>query len=317
MHRPPYDPVLNGPMEPLSSTTFDIESIPQASAYWTAATILSKFPELEHTEYTIAGGTGSKNGVTLSVFTPKLQTKLDLPAIYFVHGGGQVGCDRFCALDFAIAWADDIEFVFVTVEYRLAPEHPAPAALYDSYTGLVWTAEHAQELGINPSEIVVIGGSGGAPIAAGSALLARDKKHPRICAQMLLAPMLDDRVDTVSAKQYENIGPWCGHVNRMAWDCVLGDKRGDPNVDGKVAPARERDLSGLPPTYIDVSECEVFRDEAVAFATQLWESGVSAELHVWPGGLHGFEMAAPNAPVSRASIKAKTSWLKRTLGLAQ
>jgi acetyl esterase/lipase len=291
-------------MKPLLSTNFNVEVIRQSSTYWTAATILSKFPELKHSEHTIKGHAANEKGVTLSVFAPKSPTNRLLPAIYFVHGGGQVGCNRFCALDFAIEWLDGIEFVFVSVEYRLAPEHPAPAALYDSYAGLVWVADNSQE---------IVGGSGGAPIAVGSALLARDNKYPPVCAQMLFAPMLDDRVNTVSAKQFENRGPWCGHVNRMAWDCVLGDKRGGPSVDGKIAPARESNLSGLPPTYIDVSNCEVFRDEAVEFASRLWELGGSAELHVWPGGFHGFEMAAPDAPVSRAAINARNSWIRRIL----
>ncbi|KAJ3526638.1 hypothetical protein NM208_g11094 [Fusarium decemcellulare] len=313
MLRPPYDPIFDGPREAMSSTTLDIESVRKPSEIWTATAILARFPDLEHKEYVIKGPEDNEDGVVISVFAPKSRPETRLPAIYFVHSGGQVGLDRFCALDIAIGWMDDIQAVYVSVEYRLAPEYPAPAALNDSYHGLVWMADHADELGIDASRIVTMSGSGGAPIAAGSAMLARDRKYPKIHAQMLITPMLDDRVDTVSSRQYEDIGPWCGRVNRMAWDCVLGDRRGKPDVDPRLAPARATDLAGLPPTYIDASECEVFRDEAVAFASRLWESGVSAELHIWPGGFHGSDMAVPDAPVSRSSSTARTGWLRRML----
>lgn len=170
--------------------------------------------------------------------------------------------------------------MFVTVEYRLAPEHRAPAALNDSYAGLIWTAERADELGLDPAKIMIMGGSGGAPIDTGCAILARNRQHPKLCAQMLATPMLDGRVDTLSSKQFDNIGPWNGETNRMAWDCVLGSDRNGPNVSELVSPSRATDFAGLPPTFLDAGDAEVFRDEAVAYASTLWKSDVSAELHV-------------------------------------
>ncbi|KAF7554674.1 hypothetical protein G7Z17_g2738 [Cylindrodendrum hubeiense] len=250
--------------------------------------------------------------ISLAVFTPKDSTKTNRPAFYFVHGGGQVSGNRFAALEAVMAYLDDVEAVFIAVEYRVAPEHRAPAALHDAYAGLVWAAENASRFGIDPSKIILGGGSGGAPITMGSAMLCRNNQKKYPCALMLLTPMLDDRDCTVSSKQFARDGPWCGTTNRMAWDHVLGtERRGD--VSELVAPARATDLRGLPPTFIDAGACEVFRDEAVAVASVMWKCGVSAELHIWPGAYHGFDMLSQDAPVAKVSTQMKTSWLKRTL----
>jgi acetyl esterase/lipase len=197
----------------------------------------------------------------------------------------------------------------------------------------------AEELGIDRERIMVVGVSGGAPIAAGCAMRAaqdhlkagKGKSEgegdsecpPRLCGQLLSTPMLDDRVDTFSSKQYmSDGGPWTAETNRMAWDCVLGPEHRDSDsnsVSPLIAPARATaaDLAGmapaLAPAFIDVGAAEVFRDEAVAYASVLWETGVSAELHVWPGAWHGFDAMVPDAPVSRAAREAKRGWIRRVL----
>lgn len=175
-------------------------------------------------------------------------------------------------------------------------------------------AEHATDFGVNPARIIVSGGSGGGPIAVGTTMLCRNQKKPYPLAQMILTPMLDDHDNTVSSKQYTRDGPWCGTTNRMAWDHILGDERGGPNVSELIAPARATDLTGLAPTFIDAGECEVFRDDAVAFALQLWKFGVSTELHIWPGAFHRFDMLGATSPVAIASRAAKMGWIRRILG---
>ena len=276
--------------------------------------VLKAQPIFDHEDISIPGLEPGDKDVTLAVFTPKSSTKKDRTAFYLVHGGGQVGGHRFAALEMLMGYlADNAETVFVSVEYRCAPEHRAPAALHDSYAGLVWTAENAPRLGIDPAKIILNGGSGGAPIALGSAMLCRNngKSYPH--ALMLLTPMLDDRDCTTSSKQYARDGPWCGTTNRMAWDHVLGPDRGGDSVSELVAPARATDLRGLPPTFIDAGACEVFRDEAVSLASTLWKCGVSAELHVWPGAYHGFDMMSQDAPVAQVATETKRSWLKRII----
>lgn len=318
--RPPYDPLLIPELEEIKSPTpevLDLVSIRKALDASTYETVLKNYPNMDHVEYSVPGPEDSNNPVILSVFKDKDSSSTNRPAVYYIHGGGQIAGNRFGALDICMQYAAGIDIVFVSVEYRVAPENPAPAALKDSYAGLVWTAEHATELGIDANRILLIGGSGGAPITAGCAMLCRNETKPYPAAQMLLTPMLDDRDQTVSTKQFARDGPWCGTLNRKAWDHVLGSARGKPGVSELVSPARATDLSGLPRTFIDVGECEIFRDEAVAFASQLWACGVSTELHVWPGAYHGFDLLYQRAPVAKAARDAKINWVSRVFGAGE
>ncbi len=233
------------------------------------------------------------------------------------HAGGMVAGTRMTGLAAVLPWLVEHDAVMVTVEYRLAPEFPDPYPVEDAYAALVWTAEHAEELLIDPDRILIAGASAGAGVAAGTALLARDRRGPRLTGQMLIGPMLDDRDRTVSTLQYEGMPPWDRVSNRMGWTALLGDRRGSDDVSIHAAPARAVDLAGLPPAYIDCGSAEVFRDEDVAYAGALWAAGVQAELHVWAGGTHGFDFLAPDAPVSRAARAARDAWIARHLSAAR
>jgi len=235
------------------------------------------------------------------------------PGIYNIHGGGMVMCDRFAAAYPLVDWAMKFDAVSVTVEYRLAPEYPAPTPVEDCYAGLVWMEEHAGELGIDPEKLVIFGGSGGGGLAAGTTLLARDRKGPKLAGQLLQCPMIDDRNETFSSHQYDGIGVWDRTSNITAWDAVLGNRRGTADVSPYSAPARATDLSGLPPTFVDVGAAEVFRDEDVAYASGIWAAGGNCELHVWGGGFHGFYDIAPDSDLAMASIAAREAWLERLL----
>lgn len=169
------------------------------------------------------------------------------------------------------------------------------------------------DLGIDAGKIILAGHSAGGGLAAGLGLLARDRGGPKIFAQCLIYPMLDDRMTTVSSKQYENEGTWSGKSNVYAWNALLQGRRGADDISIYAAPARATDLSGLPPTYIDVGGAELFRDENVNYASKLAEFGVSVELHVYPGGWHGFDSNAPDSALSKACLEARMSWLKRTI----
>ncbi|KAK2841628.1 hypothetical protein FQN49_006071 [Arthroderma sp. PD_2] len=278
---------------------------------YNADTVTSSAPQLKHTEHSVPGPDGS---VILSVFAPKEPTSAALPALYHMHGGGMVSGDRFTAVPELLHLLKDVECVVVSVEYRLAPEARAPGPAEDCYAGLVWTSANAASLGVDPAKIVVWGVSGGAALAAATCLMARDRKTPAIKAQMLLTPMLDDRCDSVSDRQFEYGSPWCGVTNRRAWEHVLGDERGTDTVTAYQAPSRAEDLSNLPPTYIDAAECEVFRDPAVQFAMKMWRCGSTCELHVWPGACHLFDgMDNPDMPLVHAAVVAKQTWLKRIM----
>lgn len=285
---------------------------------YNADTIINEKPFLRHTEYSVLGL--DNNTIVLSVFSPKQPTTDTLPVLYHIHGGGMISGDRFTAVTSLIDILDGIECVFVTVEYRLAPETRAPGPAEDCYAGVVWVSHNAGVLGINPSEIIVFGVSGGGALAAAICLMARDRKCPAIPikAQMLHSPMLDDRCETVSDKQFEYGSPWSGISNRMAWNCIVGDDRATDKVTPYQSPSRATDLSNLPPSYIDVAECEVFRDPAVLLAMNMWRCGSTCELHVWPGAWHGFDMLEnPNMPLVRAAISAKRTWFRRIMGFQE
>ncbi|MDI5936655.1 MULTISPECIES: alpha/beta hydrolase [unclassified Micromonospora] len=234
------------------------------------------------------------------------------PVIYNTHGGGMVsGSHRAADLADELARAQQVGAAVVAVDYRLAPENPDPAPVRDCYAGLVWLAENARELGMDPDRIVVSGNSAGGGLAAGISLLARDRGGPPVRGQMLQCPMLDDRCDTPSARQMVGVGLWDHGSNLTGWTALLGDRRATDAVSCYAAPARAIDLSGLPPAFIDVGAVEALRDEAGAFATRIWQAGGEAELHVWSGAFHSFDWWVPHAAVSRAAMDARVVWLRR------
>ncbi|EKJ71386.1 hypothetical protein FPSE_08434 [Fusarium pseudograminearum CS3096] len=291
-----------------------VQECPHGSHTFNAETVLKDQPHLTHAEHVVAGP--DNNDVILSVFTPKEPAKVPRPALYHIHGGGMVSGDRFSALTQVIDLLSGIDCVVVSVEHRLAPETRAPGPAEDCYAGLVWVSENAENLGIDPAAIVVFGVSGGGALAAATCLMARDRKSPAvpIKAQMLYSPLLDDRCESVADKQFEYGNPAPTTWLRAIWDHILVDERGSENVTPYQAPARETNLSNLPPAYIDAGECEVFRDVAVAYASNMWRCGSTCELHIWPGAFHGFDMMDdPQIPLINIANKAKANWFKRVL----
>lgn len=235
------------------------------------------------------------------------------PGILYLHGGGMVFGNRFGGVGAYLPFVVSHGAVVVAVDYRLAPEHPDPVPVEDCFAATRWIAQHADELGIDPGRIIVAGQSAGAGLAAGVCLLARDRGEPSIAAQVLVSPMLDDRNDTVSAHQIDGRGVWDRTSNETGWTALLGDRRGGEAVSDAAAPGRAVDLGGLPPAFLSAGSAEVFRDETVAYASRMWAGGGAVELHVWPGGFHGFENFAPQAALSRAASAARDGWLTRLL----
>ncbi|MGW3176270.1 alpha/beta hydrolase [Streptomyces sp. NPDC001153] len=237
-----------------------------------------------------------------------------LPLLYYMHGGGMISGNAWSVLPRLLReWSAALELAVVSVEYRLAPEARYPAAVEDCYAGLVWVDAHAAELGIDAGRVVVGGKSAGGGLAAALALLTRDRGGPGPIGQLLLCPMLDDRNHTFSSHQMAGIDTWDRTSNATAWQAVLGDRYGTPDVPPYAAPARASDLGELPPAYVEVGSAETLRDEAVAYAQALWRAGGQAELHVWPGACHGFDTFAPRAALSRDAREARTRWLRRVL----
>lgn len=267
-------------------------------------------PELEIQDRIIPGPQGD---IPVSVITRKAGEgdENKRPGMFFIHGGAMVAGDRFLGISVFIPLVKRMNVVILTVDYRLAPEHHGLALVTDAYAALSWFARYAEDLSVDSSRIVVAGSSAGGGVAAGTVLMARDRGGPKIAAQMLSTPMLDDRNTTVSAQQYvSDPGAYGSAQNRLAWSCVLGEKAGQDGVSYYIAPARAMDLSRLPATFVDVGGAEPFRDEAIDFAARLSQAGVSTDLHVWGGCQHGFEMV-PDLVVAESSIRTKHDWLTR------
>lgn len=235
-----------------------------------------------------------------------------LPGLCWAHGGGMImGKPELSELTVS-SYVQRIGCVAVSIDYRLAPEHQHPAAIEDCYAGLLWTAQHAQELEIDAARLAIGGESAGGGLAAATALLARDRGGPALIFQLLVCPMLDDRNVTASSYEITDIGVWDRRHNVEAWSAVLGKSAGDP-ISPYAAPARATDLSGLPAAYIDAGELDVFRDEDIEYAARLARAGVPAELHVYPGAFHGWDAFAPKAAVSKRANAERRDALRRAL----
>ncbi|MFM9699666.1 alpha/beta hydrolase [Streptomyces europaeiscabiei] len=316
---PPFDPELAAVLAELGDqvpTTATPDGIPAARERLNGEVPLLTNDELscgglfDVQERTVPGPPGAPD-VSLLICRPTA-VPAPRPIVYFTHPGGMiVGTNR---LGLPLDSAEELGLVVVSVEYRLAPEHPHPAPVEDCYAGLVWTAAHAKEIGGDPDRVVLAGGSAGGGLAAALALLARDRRGPRVLGQLLMCPMLDDRNDTLSAHQMAGLGVWDRTANETGWNALLGEARGTDDVEPYAAPARVADLSGLPPAFIDVGSAETFRDEDVTYASRIWQAGGSAELHVWPGGFHGFDGLVPEAALSVDAREARLRWLRRLLG---
>lgn len=233
--------------------------------------------------------------------------------VYHVHGGGMVAGDSRNGIVGVLDWAECLALTVVSVDYRLAPETPHPGPVEDCLAGLLWTQQNAGALGSSADRVIVVGGSAGGGLAAGLTLLARDRGLRLPLGLMLLAPMLDDRNDTGSARQMAGVGVWDRTCNETGWTALLGAERGGVDVSPYAAPARAERLDGIPATYVDVGSAETFRDEAVEFASRIWAEGGAAELHVWPGAFHAFDAMVPGARLSGDARAARFAWLRRML----
>ncbi|WP_438483913.1 alpha/beta hydrolase [Streptomyces sp. S186] len=268
----------------------------------------------EVTEYRVPGPPGSGGPEVTLVSARPAGLVGPLPLLYYMHGGAMVMGNAWSVLPRILReWALPLGLAVISVEYRLAPQARYPEPLEDCYAGLVWAAGHAAELGVDPDRIVIGGKSAGGGLAAALTLLARDRGGPGALGQLLLCPMLDDRGSTFSSHQMTGLGVWDLTSHATVWQALLGDRYGAEDLPPYAAPARATDLSGLPPTFIDVGSAEMFRDEDVAYANAIWQAGGQAELHVWPGAYHGFDGLAPKAAVSQDARDARTRWLRRLL----
>ena len=234
--------------------------------------------------------------VRVLVYRPKGQTGR-LPVIVSIHGGAfvRMRADTFAAMD--AGWAINHECVVVSVDYRLAPEHPFPAGPEDCYAVLCWVAQSADELAIDIDRLVVTGGSAGGALTAAVTLMARDRRGPKIAFQALMIPVLDDRLATPSIRQAVEAPGFNSLGAEGMWLHYLGETYDRSNTSPYAAPNRAHDLTGLPPAFIQTNGLDPLRDEGIHYALRLLAAGVSVELCNVPGAYHG---APPLNPAAAA-----------------
>ena len=235
-------------------------------------------------------------------------------ALLWIHGGGYVlgspaQDDTFCAVT-----ARELGLTVVSVDYRLAPEHPFPIPLDDCWIAWMWLQRNAARLGADAARVVLGGQSAGGGLAACLSQRLVATGGPRPVALWLSAPMLDDRTaqreDLDAVKHFA----WSNRENRHGWRGYLGAEPGNSRVPDFAVAARRDDLSGQPPTWIGVGEIDLFHAEDLAYAERLRTAGVEVEVDVVPGAPHGFDSWAPGVAVTRDYHARSRQWLAARLG---
>jgi acetyl esterase/lipase len=306
-----YDPELAGLVATLP-TVQDFSTLEKIRAARDLRALMLPPPpdraDVGKADHLVPGPAGAPP-VPVRVYTPVSAAAAARGCVVEIHGGGFM-LGSVAMMD---AWCQNVaatlDAVVVSVEYRLAPEHPFPAAVEDCYAALCWTAKNATELGVDDGRIAIAGQSAGGGIAAGTALLARDRGFPRLCFQLLEIPELDDRLDTPSMLAFQDTPFWNRPNAVWSWKHYLGpNHRGD--VSPYAAPARATDLSGLPAAYVSTMEFDPLRDEGILYALRLLQAGVTVELHSFPGTFHGSSLL-PAAAVSLRGAEEAMAALRR------
>ncbi len=227
-------------------------------------------------------------------------------ALLWIHGGGFVigrpqQSDEFCR-----RLSRKLGITVAAPSYRLAPEHPYPAAVEDCYAALRWLVSLPS---VDPSRVAIAGESGGGGLAAALAFIIRDRGEISPVLQLLSYPMLDDRTVSRTATAHM-LRLWNERMNRFAWASYLDGS--DPDV---AVPARRNDLAGLPPAWIGTGSADLFYDEDVAYADRLNSAGVRCHLEVVRGAFHGFDRVAARTAVARAFFDSQCTALRAALTL--
>lgn len=235
--------------------------------------------------------------VGISIFEPE-EGREPLPALVYFHGGAFALQSAPCHKKLSCSYALNTPCKVVSVDYRLLPENTFPIGLEDCFSAYRWVLENAAQLGISPNRIAVGGDSAGGALSAGVCLLARDRGIPVPCFQMLIYPVMDERQNSASMKKYNDTPLWNSRLNAKMWKMYLKD--GLSVEKGYASPAEAVSLEGMPPSYVEVAEYDCLRDEGIAFAKALKDSGIPAELYETKRTVHGFEIAEKNEIVKES-----------------
>ena len=304
----PLDPFVREILDQLANSgapTLDKLPVPQARAMFEALT-LAPSEEVKLARVEDRQIPGPNGEIPVRIYTPEGQGPF--PVLVFYHGGGWVIGSIKTHDDICRVLARDTPALVVSVDYRLAPEHPFPVPVEDSYAALTWVAANAASIGGDPAKLAVGGDSAGGNLSAVVAILARDRGGPRLAHQLLIYPATDMRGDTVSMRE-NGTGYFLTH-DIMTWfsnHYVSAHERLLPHASPMLAP----DLRGLPPATVITAEFDPLRDEGEAYAARLRESDVPAELTRHDGMIHGF-FTMRMLRQSREAIESATAALRRS-----
>ncbi|KAH8589806.1 Alpha/Beta hydrolase protein [Bisporella sp. PMI_857] len=225
------------------------------------------------------------------------------PAFIHAHGGGMIAGSAETFIKATALTVAATQVQFFSVNYRKAPEHPHPAPTEDVYAALTWVKENATKFNIDPTRIGITGESAGGGIAAGVAIMARDREmSPPLAKQVLIYPMLDDR-NLSPIDGIEELALWKSSDNVTGWTALLSEQAGKEGVSPYAAPARVASVQGLPPLYIDVGELDIFKAEVIEYITRFTRANISTEFHLYPGLPHGWEAIAPRISATKKAME--------------
>ena len=223
-------------------------------------------------------------------------------AVYYLHGGGYIALTVPLYRKKIKDLVSRSRVQIFAPDYRVAPEAPYPLPIEDVWAGLQHLSQNARSFGVDPARIAIMGDSGGGGLAAGLGLKARDEAlNPPLAKQILIYPMLDDR-NTKPIKALEPFVTWTYTNNTTGWQAYLSGKAGAQDIPYYAAAARVPSVEGLPPTYIDVGDLDIFRDEDVEYARRIAAANIHTELHLYPGVPHGFDLIAADIPVTLTAL---------------
>lgn len=256
--------------------------------------------------------TGPAGTLPLRVYRPTNHGHGPLPVLVYFFGGGFVVGSLDTSDAICRALASMVPCVVVSVGYRLAPEHPFPAAVDDCFAGLKWVANRVSEFGGDSGRLAVAGDSSGGTLAAAISLMARDQAGPPISAQALIYPAM--RSGRITKSMRDNVDPmfFNGHSAVWFWNLYLADP-----ADGEspyASPLNAADHSGLPPTLMVAAEFCPLVDEDEEYAEALSLAGVPVHYHRYAGLPHGFVITAPVLDVAREALDEIATFLRERLG---
>lgn len=275
-----------------------------------AEKVLGIFMKVEHSDEQVKVSKhtiDTANGKIDALFYEPKNCGTTVPAMIYYHGGGFIYKAAPYHYRLVKQYCVQTPCKVLMVDYRLTPKHSYPVPVNDCYSGLEWLVKNADELGIDKEKIMIAGDSAGGNLAAAVTLMARDNKLFRPCGQMLIYPVIDQRMKTLSMRKYTDTPVWNSRLSEKMWNLYL--QGSDDKTIQYASPIEASNLSGLPETYIETAEFDCLHDEGIEYANALRTAGNRVILNETKNTIHGFEMASKSNIVNK-SMKTRIRFLQ-------